>query len=149
MVIGDPKWSIPEKKFRFPMKKILFTLLVLADEMKWNLISGMVVVKRPIKKYKQTIRGNFWIWLLERGWTISLFCQICQALSQLHPHYWFSFRIFQYPNSSIKQKTRKINKLPRLPTRHEVVVKTSSKRLNFGLKNVLDWSEMEVATTFF
>ena len=23
------------------------------------------------------------------------------------------------------------------------------KRLNFGLKDVLDWSEMEVATTFF
>ena len=36
-----------------------------------------------------------------------------------------------------------------LPSRHEDVVKTSSKRLNFGLKGVLDWSEMEVATTFF
>ena len=28
------------------------------------------------------------------------------------------------------------------------VLKTSSRRLNFGLKDVLDWSEMEVATFF-
>ena len=35
------------------------------------------------------------------------------------------------------------------PSRHKDVVKTSYKRLNFGLKDVLDWSEMKVATTFF
>ena len=35
------------------------------------------------------------------------------------------------------------------PSRHKDVAKTSQKRLNFGLKDVLDWSEMEVATTFF
>ena len=34
------------------------------------------------------------------------------------------------------------------PSRHKDVAKTSQKRLNFGLKDVLDWSEMEVATTF-
>ena len=32
-----------------------------------------------------------------------------------------------------------------IPRRHKDVVK----HLNFGLKDVLDWSEMEVATTFF
>ena len=31
----------------------------------------------------------------------------------------------------------------------EDVAKTSYKRLNFGLKDVLDWSEMEVSTTIF
>ena len=34
-----------------------------------------------------------------------------------------------------------------LPSRHKDVAKTSQKRLNFGLQDVLDWSEMEVATT--
>ena len=68
----DPKWNIPEIKFCSAMKKNLFTLLTTAGEMKWNFFSGLVVVKRPIKKYKQTTRGNFWIWLLERWWTIYL-----------------------------------------------------------------------------
>ena len=27
--------------------------------------------------------------------------------------------------------------------------KTSQARLSFGLKDILDWSEMEVATTYF
>ena len=36
-----------------------------------------------------------------------------------------------------------------LPSWHKDVVKTSYKRLNFGLKNILDWSEMEVAKTIF
>ena len=35
-----------------------------------------------------------------------------------------------------------------VPSRHKDVAKTSQKRLSFGLKDVLDWSEMEVATTF-
>ena len=36
-----------------------------------------------------------------------------------------------------------------IPSRHKDVTKTSEKRLNFGLKDVLDLSEMEVATFFF
>ena len=36
-----------------------------------------------------------------------------------------------------------------VPSRHKDVAKTSQKSLNFGLKDVLDWSQMEVATTFF
>ena len=35
------------------------------------------------------------------------------------------------------------------PSRHKDVAKMSLKRLIFGLKDVLDWSEMDVATTFF
>ena len=31
----------------------------------------------------------------------------------------------------------------------QILAKTSQERLNFDLKDVLDWSEMEVATTFF
>ena len=41
--------------------------------------------------------------------TISLFFQLCQALSQLHLHYWFSFRITHYPYSSVKQKIRNVS----------------------------------------
>ena len=47
------------------MKKILFISLAIA---------GLVVVKRPIKKYKQTTNGKtlnmarFWIGVLERAW---------------------------------------------------------------------------------
>ena len=108
----DPKWNIPGMKFHFAMKKNLFTLLDIAGEMKRNFISGLVVLKRPIKKYKQKTSGDFWIWLIERAWTVYLFCQFCQALSQLHPHYWLSFRIFHYPYSSIKQKIRNISWLP-------------------------------------
>ena len=36
-----------------------------------------------------------------------------------------------------------------LPSWHKEVVKTLYKRLYFGLKNILDWSEMVVAKTFF
>ena len=57
----------PGMKFHFAMKKNLFTLLDIADEMKRNFISGLVVLKRPIKKYKQKTSGDFWIWLLERA----------------------------------------------------------------------------------
>ena len=43
-----------------------------------------------------------------------------------------------------------MNSLPKdLPSRHKDVANRSRKRLNFGLKDVLDWSEIEVATTFF
>ena len=48
MLFWDPRWNIPETKFRFT--KILFKLLVITGETKWNFISGLVVVKRPIKK---------------------------------------------------------------------------------------------------
>ena len=48
MLFWDPRWNIPETKFRFP--KILFKLLVITGKTKWNFISGLVVVKRPIKK---------------------------------------------------------------------------------------------------
>ena len=43
-----------EMKFRSIMKKILFILLFIADEMKWNFVSQVVGVKQPIKKSKQT-----------------------------------------------------------------------------------------------
>ena len=36
-----------------------------------------------------------------------------------------------------------------IPSRHKDVAKTSEKRIIFGLKDVLHWSPMEVATTFF
>ena len=36
------------------MKKILFALLSIMGETKWNLVSGVVRVKRPIKKSEQT-----------------------------------------------------------------------------------------------
>ena len=49
-------------KFRFTMKKILLTLLFIADEMKvFFKVLGVVGVNRPIKKCKQTrarYRGN-------------------------------------------------------------------------------------------
>ena len=42
-------------KFRFCMKKIMLVLLVITGEAKWNVICfGVVVVKRPNEKCKQT-----------------------------------------------------------------------------------------------
>ena len=46
----------PEMKFHFAMKKLIFTLLFIADEMKCNFVSREVGVKRPIKKCKQPER---------------------------------------------------------------------------------------------
>ena len=45
-------------KFRFAMKKIMFTLLLIANEMKYNFVSVVVEVNRPIKIYKQTIETS-------------------------------------------------------------------------------------------
>ena len=36
-------------KFRFTLKKILFTLLFIATEMEYNFVSGVVRVNRPLK----------------------------------------------------------------------------------------------------
>ena len=44
----------PEMKFRFVMKKFLFTLLFIVGEMKFNFVSGVVDVKQAIKNYKHT-----------------------------------------------------------------------------------------------
>ena len=41
-------------RFRFVMKKFLFTLLSIAGEMKCTFVPEMVGVKRSIKKCKQT-----------------------------------------------------------------------------------------------
>ena len=46
----------PEMKFHFAMKKLIFTLFFIADEMKCNIVSREVGVKRPIKKCKQPER---------------------------------------------------------------------------------------------
>ena len=43
----------------------------------------------------------------------------------------------------LKEALKTSGKLP------EDVAKTSYKSLNFGLKDVLDWSEMEVSMTIF
>ena len=45
-------------KFRFAMKKIMFTLLLIANEMKYNFVSVVVEVNRTIKIYKQTIETS-------------------------------------------------------------------------------------------
>ena len=66
MFIWDPKWNINGMKFRFAMKNILFTLLFIAGEIKYNFVSGVFGVNQPIKKSKQTraryidkhVRGN-------------------------------------------------------------------------------------------
>ena len=47
------------------------------------------------------------------------------------------------------QKIDYFLKLDKYPSRHKDVAKTSQKRVIYGLKDVLDWSEMEVATAFF
>ena len=39
----------PEMKFCFAMKKILFALLFIAGEMKYNFVSPVVGVNQPIK----------------------------------------------------------------------------------------------------
>ena len=41
-------------KFYFAMEKIMFTFFLITGEIKCNLISEEVQVKRPIKKFKQT-----------------------------------------------------------------------------------------------
>ena len=41
---------MPEMQFYCAMKNFLFTLLFIPGEMKCNFISGVVGVKRPIKK---------------------------------------------------------------------------------------------------
>ena len=43
-------------KCHFAMKKILFTLLFIASEIKYIFVSAVVVVNRPIKKCKKTER---------------------------------------------------------------------------------------------
>ena len=41
-------------RFRFGIKKILSALIFNVGRMKYNFVSGVVGVNRPIKKYKQT-----------------------------------------------------------------------------------------------
>ena len=56
----------PEMKFCFAMKKILFTLLFIAGEMKYNFVSPVVGVNQPIRNenkpeqnIKLSLRSNW------------------------------------------------------------------------------------------
>ena len=50
MFSSEGVYVIPEMKFCFAMKKILFILLFIAGRMKYNFVSGVVGVNQPIKK---------------------------------------------------------------------------------------------------
>ena len=85
MFTRDSRCNTPEIKFRFAMKKIMITLLFIPAEMKYNFVSGVVGVNRPIKICTQTIGTSMLVcWNMVGGRNAGI--------------YWRSFTLNQHSN---------------------------------------------------
>ena len=109
-----------------------------------------VSLKKPHSLYELQLSQHYKIYTLATQSKTSLTLQIFKnyKVSGLchKKHLYRTF--FGYRRTAFsKQFESKCLYIPH--SRHKDVAKTSWKRLNFGLKDVLHWSEMEVTTSFF